>query len=541
MDACEAMKIVMPRIKNLDTENASRIIGYILMQDQGEKEMIRLALAPDAVLLSSVNQVKACLGLAFPNSRSNSNTLPLNSGIRPTAFLPPNSPRYGYIGSLSPPAPISYAAVLDSGANSDGNVSYFGGNEFSDELLSPSGRSDSLIFQLSEEGGVGGSPHPHHPFHRRSYSVNDVFLSRVEEGGGVGCRPCTYLGKGFCRNGGSCHSDFAVGGDELGSFQQQRVGVRAPFSNYNKCSNFLNANQRNELSRVGMGMSAAAMASSSRQIYLTFPADSTFKEEDVAGYFSMFGPVQDVRIPYQQKRMFGFVTFVYPDTVKHILAKGNPHYVCDSRVLVKPYMEKGKAPDKKQFQQQFQNLERSEYSPNSSPSTMDSKELFDLPIGEHAQLAAGSRMLFNRQEMLRRQLENEAELHNAIELQGRRMGNLQLMDLGYQQHNNRFLPSFPAGVLVSSPRQSHPVENVVVSSDRANPNVLQELDDWQESSKADHENSVLEETESSSDNNVSNGNRNRYVNDDDSYLPGSLEHFLPGTLFCSPTKPASEH
>ncbi|XP_042014119.1 zinc finger CCCH domain-containing protein 46-like [Salvia splendens] len=496
MDACEAMKIVMPRIKSLDAENASRIIGYILMQDQGEKEIIRLALAPDALLLSSVNQVKVCLGLAFPNSLSNSNALQLNSGIRPAAF--PNSPRYGYIGgSLSPPPPIS--------PNSN-----FGGNELSDELLSPSGRSDSLIFQLSEDGGVGG----------------------------VGCRPCTYLGKGFCRN-----VDFVGGGDELGSFQQQRFGVRAPFANYNKSSNSLNANQRcgprNELSRVGMGLSAA-MASSSRQIYLTFPADSTFKEEDVAGYFSMFGPVQDVRIPYQQKRMFGFVTFVYPDTVKHILAKGNPHYVCDSRVLVKPYMEKGKAPDKKQFQQQYQNLDRSEYSPNLSPSTMDSKELFDVPIGEHAQLAAGPRMLFNRKEMLRRQLENEAELHNVIELQSRRMGNLQLMDVGYQQHNNRFLPSFQTGVLVSSPRQSQPVENMIVSSDRANPNVLQELDDWQESSKVDHEYSVLEETESSLDNNVSNGNRNRHVKDDDSYLPGSLEHFLPGTLFCSPTKPASE-
>ena len=44
--------------------------------------------------------------------------------------------------------------------------------------------------------------------------------------------------------------------------------------------------------------------------------------------------------------MFGFVTFVYPDTVKMILAKGNPHFVCDSRVLVKPYKEKGKIPDK---------------------------------------------------------------------------------------------------------------------------------------------------------------------------------------------------
>jgi len=44
--------------------------------------------------------------------------------------------------------------------------------------------------------------------------------------------------------------------------------------------------------------------------------------------------------------MFGFVTFVYPETVKLILSKGNPHFVCDARVLVKPYKEKGKVPDK---------------------------------------------------------------------------------------------------------------------------------------------------------------------------------------------------
>ncbi|KAL0320861.1 UNVERIFIED_CONTAM: Zinc finger CCCH domain-containing protein 18 [Sesamum radiatum] len=80
----------------------------------------------------------------------------------------------------------------------------------------------------------------------------------------------------------------------------------------------------------------------SRQIYLTFPAESTFIEEDVSNYFSTFGPVQDVRIPCQQKRMFGFVTFVSADTVKMILSKGNPHYVCGARVLVKPYREKSK-------------------------------------------------------------------------------------------------------------------------------------------------------------------------------------------------------
>ncbi|XP_069154696.1 zinc finger CCCH domain-containing protein 53-like [Solanum lycopersicum] len=112
----------------------------------------------------------------------------------------------------------------------------------------------------------------------------------------------------------------------------------------------------------------------SRQIYLTFPADSTFKEEDVSNYFSTYGPVQDVRIPYPQKRMFGFVTFVYPETVKTILAKGNPHFVCDARVLVKPYKEKGKVPEKfrKQHQQQQQ-----EATPTAGSNT-NSILIFDV-------------------------------------------------------------------------------------------------------------------------------------------------------------------
>jgi len=58
--------------------------------------------------------------------------------------------------------------------------------------------------------------------------------------------------------------------------------------------------------------------------------------------FSTFGTVEDVRIPCQQKRMFGFVTFASANTVRTVLAKGNPHFVCGSRVLVKPYREKSK-------------------------------------------------------------------------------------------------------------------------------------------------------------------------------------------------------
>ncbi|KAJ7565573.1 hypothetical protein O6H91_02G065700 [Diphasiastrum complanatum] len=85
----------------------------------------------------------------------------------------------------------------------------------------------------------------------------------------------------------------------------------------------------------------------SRQIYLTFPAESTFTEEDVSLHFKAYGPVEDVRIPFQQRRMFGFVTFAYPETVKQILSGGNPHYICGARVLVKPYREKSKLNDRK--------------------------------------------------------------------------------------------------------------------------------------------------------------------------------------------------
>lgn len=94
-------------------------------------------------------------------------------------------------------------------------------------------------------------------------------------------------------------------------------------------------------------------------------------------FCSMYGPVQDVRIPYQQKRMFGFVTFVYAETVKLILAKGNPHFVCDARVLVKPYKEKGKVPDKFRKHNQ-QPMERGEFSSCGSPTGFDSRDPFDL-------------------------------------------------------------------------------------------------------------------------------------------------------------------
>ncbi|GKV43836.1 hypothetical protein SLEP1_g51087 [Rubroshorea leprosula] len=158
-----------------------------------------------------------------------------------------------------------------------------------------------------------------------------------------------------------------------------------------------NRNERND---------PGPIVSGSRQIYLTFPAESTFTEDDVSNYFSTFGPVEDVRIPCQQKRMFGFVTFVSADTVKMILAKGNPHFVSGARVLVKPYREKSKLFDRK-YQDRID--PSMYYSPHYIE--MDS-ELHSVPRG------------YETSRLFRKQITEDPE--QSLEFERRRLSELHL-------------------------------------------------------------------------------------------------------------------
>ncbi|KAF9611905.1 hypothetical protein IFM89_036688 [Coptis chinensis] len=95
-----------------------------------------------------------------------------------------------------------------------------------------------------------------------------------------------------------------------------------------------------------------------------------------------------------------------------ILAKGNPHFFCDARVLVKPYKEKGKVPD--------------------SP-----------------------RMLYNTNEMLMRRKLEQAELQQAMELYSRK---LMGMHLFYGNKHHRRNLSIGTGS-VPSPIHSHTYVN----------------------------------------------------------------------------------
>nr|KJB35741.1 hypothetical protein B456_006G126400 [Gossypium raimondii] len=626
MDSYEATRIVFSRIQNLDPENASKIMGYLLIQDHGEKEMIRLAFGPEAHIHSLILKAKSHLGLSIsnpPTPSTPSSPSPFSSRPSPLSIpssssrltkgleIPnPSSPSTTTWPPLNhcPISPsstssLSYASIVNGSsntANGSGSLSsvpscvntcndneLIDDYQFQDHLsfLNDSKPEDLFSPRLDLAMSTTPSGYADSLLHRRSFSVPGLCFGAEDVNSGIGWKPCLYFARGFCKNGTSCrflHGDCAdaaalVGSpsklNELEQYQellrskalqqqqhQQKLASASQLMSgasfqYSKCVNLLLQQQndshrsamaalmmgdelhkfgrcraeRNDFSAMGLG---AAINPGSRQIYLTFPADSTFKEEDVSNYFSIYGPVQDVRIPYQQKRMFGFVTFVYPETVKLILAKGNPHFVCDSRVLVKPYKEKGKVQEKKQQQQS----ERGEYSACSSPSGVDSREPFDLHLG--------SRMFYNTQEMLlRRKLEEQADLQQAIELQGRRLMNLQLLDLK-NHHHSQFQHGFSTASPVPSPTVSRTPNNqaLIFPVDGIDQEFPQEnggcpISAVSELAAAINDDKQLEDYKNDNGNSSTKGK----ANTEESDLPESLDHILPDNLFASPKKSASDH
>ncbi|XP_008679357.1 zinc finger CCCH domain-containing protein 53 isoform X2 [Zea mays] len=443
MDAWEATKVVFDRVRALDPENASKMMGLLLIQDNSDKELIRLAFGPEHLLHSFVATARAELA-AKPASPPSPVLGPLQSGAPWGLPSPGSGAGGGGGGDHHHHSPFAAADQLGY----DGGADAFYADEY--DCWSPAGAAGA---------------------HRRSFSLSDAEAA-------ASWRPCMYYARGYCKNGSSCRFLHGVPEDDAAeremavmrakalaaappTQQQQLMASAYPFSPSPKggvsLSFLLQQQQQSETQRAAAGMLLGGEdmhrfpvrsprmdrgdligSPAARQIYLTFPADSTFSEEDVSNYFSMFGPVQDVRIPYQQKRMFGFVTFVYAETVKAILSKGNPHFVCDARVLVKPYKEKGKVPDR------FRKLQHThhggaEFVGCASPTgLLDSRDPYDLQ-----QPQIGSRMMYgniaNQHEaFLRRKLEEEqaAELQQAIELEGRRFMGLQLLDLKSRGHHH---------------------------------------------------------------------------------------------------------
>ncbi|KAJ9189398.1 hypothetical protein P3X46_000699 [Hevea brasiliensis] len=624
MDGYEATRIVFSRIQSLDPEDASKIMGLLLIQDHGEKEMIRLAFGPEALVHSVILKARRELGLNSPTNTSSSpsppslfssNPITISRQIYPPARLGFSIPPSLTVPNPSSNASSSWSAISDLPSHSEDLISpngsslnpasapfYANGRGGGSDLLEEFQLQDQLSFlndgstnvgpkspdlfypQLDSSAGpnaagAAGTDSMHFPsywggpIHRRSCSVSDIMGSE-DPSSGFGWRPCLYFARGYCKNGSNCRF-IHVGIEESDntsvvspnkidtmeqchemlrskSAQQQRLAgasqlmSSASFPYSAKCMNLIQPQQYDSLRAAAA--SAALMVgedmhkfgrsrldrselvnSASRQIYLTFPADSTFREEDVSNYFSMYGPVQDVRIPYQQKRMFGFVTFVYPQTVKIILAKGNPHFVCDARVLVKPYKEKGKVPEKKQQQLQ---AERGEFSPCATLTCLDSREPFDLQLG--------AKMFYIPEDMFwRRKLEEQADLQQALELQNRRLMSLQLLDVK-KDHHHRALSAgspIPSSTHTSNfCNHSQAFSSLHISSEVPKENNCSLGPSISVSAPPEKQTSGVASAKE-----FTGGEENGSGKGGFHGLQESLEHNLPDSPFASPTKESGEY
>ncbi|OVA10631.1 RNA recognition motif domain [Macleaya cordata] len=430
MDLSESTRIVFNRIQKLEPDNVSKIIGYLLLQEHGDREMIRLAFGPDNLILSLINKAKIELGLS-PKQVSAQIPPSMNSGpisdlsLQFTPFSPASSRSFS-----SPPTYRVASSYWDQQVVADQqliqNMDFIPQNYselISDDYhLQNQAQFLSLDDQLEHVNSVVGHDFSSNYYYPESAlgNLSSRTTRRSPSLPDFPVKTCHYFNKGFCKHGSNCRyfhgqplpdsfSQIFNGGElvreenvfspgsleklelELTELLRSRRGLPVsiaslPMMYYDKygrtlqAEGYLTESQRHGKAGYSLtkllarlknsirlidrphGQHSVVLAedapnymeyrsektdpggivSGSRQIYLTFPAESTFSEEDVSNYFKSFGPVQDVRIPCQQKRMFGFVTFVYPETVKMILTKGNPHFVCGARVLVKPYREKSR-------------------------------------------------------------------------------------------------------------------------------------------------------------------------------------------------------
>ncbi|KAK4769608.1 hypothetical protein SAY86_027758 [Trapa natans] len=347
MDISEATRIMYDRIQKTDPDNVSKIIGYVLLRSNGEQEMIRLACSPDTSIQSLIMEAKAELGLSHPidmvaavalyqcpqySPGSNSQADHLGSHFCRNLHLPI---------SLSPPQfPVKICHYYLKGFCKHGSkCRYFHGTP-QQQFNSFSKCSPNM-----EDHGI-----PHGPLARLELEITELLKSRGGLPVSIASLPMLYFekyGRTIQAEGYLSESQRhgKVGFSLSKLLARLKKSIRLIDRPHGQHSVILAEDADKYLGYEGIDPNG--IGSASRQIYLTFPAESTFSEQDVSNYFNKFGPVQDVRIPCQQKRMFGFVSFVFANTAKLILVQGNPHFICGSRVLVKPYKEKLRISDRK--------------------------------------------------------------------------------------------------------------------------------------------------------------------------------------------------
>ncbi|CAL9098269.1 unnamed protein product, partial [Musa textilis] len=320
-----------------------------LLRQKSASRLLSGGLPPPPLIVSSPSSWAPPSVFSGSNSSGGGNGLnmPLDELLNSDELISPGSlgvsPFYGCGGDLIDefrlPDQLSFLGDPTAAATPTHSLSLAstpsGGDVFPGDIecRSPSSNGDGSLFPNGLGWGVNGY------LHRRSCSAADLSLG--DAAAGFGWKPCLYFARGYCKNGAACRFLHGLPEEAAGTkmdavveqqcqelllrSKSQRIGgasqlVTSAFpysptgsmppspssSSSSKCLSFLLQQQQNDSQRAAAAAAALMLGGEeahrfmarsrmersdlmgnpgSRQIYLTFPADSTFREEDVSNYF----------------------------------------------------------------------------------------------------------------------------------------------------------------------------------------------------------------------------------------------------------------
>lgn len=199
MDFSEYTRIVFNKIKKLEPENATKIIGYLLLQDRGDQEIVRLALGPDHLIHEVIFKAKAELQQLATKSA-------------PSPISPLMNPVFNPFSHVSS-RPFSSATAF-------GVTSPYWDPQLASKLSSdfiPSGCSDSIA-ELQNQTQLLGLEDPIEPANSGLSGFSNEYFYPDAAIGNFSARAsrrfsilpelprktCHYFNKGFCKHGSSC-------------------------------------------------------------------------------------------------------------------------------------------------------------------------------------------------------------------------------------------------------------------------------------------------------------------------------------------------
>lgn len=200
MDFSEFAKIVFSKIQKLEPENATKIIGYVLFQDHGEEEMVRLALGPDHLIHEVIFKAKTELQLIATSKSVPSPISPLMNPV----FTP-----YSPVPSRSFSSPTAFRVPtaywdppLASKHNSDFSLS-----ACSDSIAELQNQTQFLSLEDQIEpsnSGLAGFSNDYFYPDAAMGNLSARTTRRISSLPEFPVKVCHYFNKGFCKHGSSC-------------------------------------------------------------------------------------------------------------------------------------------------------------------------------------------------------------------------------------------------------------------------------------------------------------------------------------------------